>query len=445
MTVFLGVASVSYLCALRGFTTSMLACIVCARLVFNANFSRLQVSARFCESVNSDSDDQSSLHQLAELAVSEEMHSSTLPSFPQRATRLPVAVEYAPTVPADGWLPVLPTFTTRVPSTGPPLPVQHVSMHGPFYPPPPPAPAMRSTQSGKDAVRQVAQYQEFELIADRNFAAVIAGLPLPAVGGSNHAFTASSIPSTVRAYVAAKEIAIDNYLQRRAFRRFHLVPPDGNCLYHTFSFFTGINHEDLRWLAAIWVDLHSTDRMKSGQTLAEALSNARAIPWHQVMISLRTDRKYTYSEYPVVLALARMLHLPCVILNCDNAHEHRWAFTVVTTDSYEPALLNPTMRVLVYYSKHYCPTFLNSPLAPLLQLQSVDQLAAEAAETLRSLPPVRLQQRIHGTADLTWGHICALRGSEAAMSRFLSENLWTSLDRSVPKRPGKDTYVGVFP
>ena len=252
-------------------------------------------------------------------------------------------------------------------------------------------------------------------------------------------------------YCARAVVQINKYLHDRYRRRLHVVSPDGDCAFHTISFFSAIPHDVLRWMAAVATairvaaaahlppqtnaaqkahallayyreELAVADARKTGKKAHKVSANVGAA------VGVEDDREQTaasaavkhiikpreWVESSVLALVCDILGLRLAVLTvADHDDTSKWhVLPLFDTDAeYFEQIVNDSVRLAVFFRKHYSPCMLEAPvdvdLAPacLTFPQVVDVLCTEVAALLPSAWP----QLVPGAVDVqVWVLCCAV-------------------------------------
>ena len=242
------------------------------------------------------------------------------------------------------------------------------------------------------------------------------------LGGTTIHCALASLPPN-KPYLKGVEAAINKVLHARYRRHLHVVSPDGDCAFHTMSFFSGIPQHLLRWTAAVATAIRiSAANLGAGAAVANpvdltagaatpsaareadeafglmgpfiGLPDAASAAVHDI----QTPKVHV--DAAVLTVVCRILQLHVVVLMvADGKDPAKWNLAPLTGD--EVGAVDERVRLVVFYGNHYSPCVLETPVEagivpPCLGFpEVVEVLCADVA----ALPPIAWPQPVPGRDD----------------------------------------------
>ena len=238
------------------------------------------------------------------------------------------------------------------------------------------------------------------------------------IGGTTiHCAFALLPPQSV--YLKKTVAAIDTALHVRFGRRLHVVSPDGDCTFHTMSFFSGIPQHLLRWTGAVATAIRiGAANMGAGAdagnpmdcTGGAAAMASRDVdeavalmapfyglpdPARVAINTILEPRQHVDGAVLTVVCRILRLHV-AVLMVADEPDSEKW--NVASLTGTEAEVLDERVYLVVFYAKHYSPCVLETPVEAALVPtclgfpQVVEVLCADVA----ALPPVTWSQQVPG-------------------------------------------------
>ena len=248
-------------------------------------------------------------------------------------------------------------------------------------------------------------------------------------------------------YCALFVADINIYLHARFRRQLHVVPPDGDCAFHTVSFFSGIPHGVLRWTAAVATAIRiaavarlhvmtdaarkvhalleyyredlaaeqkkkaarkarqakSAKKSKRRDVVAAAASVAAARPEDvQREAITRILKPKEWVESSVLILMCEVLQLRMAVLTVADEHDSTKWFLLSLFDTLADDVVDDSVRLAVFFSQHYSPCMLEVPVdaaqvpACLDFPRVVHALCAEVS----ALPAFQWPPHVPGAVDI---------------------------------------------
>lgn len=249
-------------------------------------------------------------------------------------------------------------------------------------------------------------------------------------------------------YRPAKVKEINKYLHDRYRRRLHVVAPDGDCAFHTISFFSAIPHDVLRWTAAVATAIRvaatshlapQTDAAQKVHALlayyseelmaarddkhprkakkASAVVGAVAVNAEQLMeqaAALAVNgilNPKEWVESSVLALVCGILQLPLAVLTvADQADISKWYVLPLfeTKADYSQQIVADAVRLAVFFSDHYSPCLLEAPVhaAEVVECLTFPQVVDVLCEEVYHIRLAALPQLVPGAVDVQVRVLC---------------------------------------
>ena len=239
---------------------------------------------------------------------------------------------------------------------------------------------------------------QLELEAPGAAAPQSSDLPRYTLLGRNHCAWPQLPPPVL--YLPRLEAQIDAKLLELG-RKLHGVNPDGDCMFHTVSFFSGIDTDVLRWACAGTIAASACDKDQDprARTMLEAVAARHCKPGHTVSPDVAYARlmlqKGRFEEAPAFTAICAALRMPLALLTCQNAPGQPVAFPFVAdinsrgldgaTYQWAAGELNPGIPLAVSYAQHFAPAYLTDPVEtqPRLHCRTLLGMCVEMADKVK--------------------------------------------------------------